>query len=91
VTITKRPSSKSVADFIAGAPDAAAVQKAGAQPLKTGKPGRPVKAEKPVQISMTLPADLLANVDRQAEALSISRAAFVKQVLSRAVHFGVNQ
>ena len=45
----------------------------------------PAKAEKPVQISMSLPADLLADVDRPAEALSISRAAFVKQALSRAV------
>ena len=85
MSITKRPSTKSVEAFIAGAPDAAAEAKAVAHPAKTGKPGRPAKAEKPVQISMSLPADLLADVDRQAEALSISRAAFVKQALSKAL------
>lgn len=68
-----------------GAPDAAAEAKPVAHPAKTGKPGRPAKAEKPVQISMSLPADLLADVDRQAEALCISRAAFVKQALSKAL------
>lgn len=86
MSITKRPVSKAaLAQFVAGAPDAAAETQAVAHPAKTGKPGRPAKVEKPVQISMSLPADLLANVDRQAEALSISRAAFVKQALSKAL------
>jgi len=52
---------------------------------RCGKPGRPAKAEKPVQISIALLADLLADVDQAANALSILRVAFMKQALMRAV------
>jgi len=86
MSITKRPVSKAaLAQFVAGAPDAAAEAQAVAQPAKTGKPGRPAKAEKPVQISIALPAELLAEVDQAANALSISRAAFMKQALAKAL------
>lgn len=85
MTNTKRSNKPALAAFVAGAPDAAAEAKPMAHPSKTGKPGRPAKAEKPTQISMSLPADLLADMDRQAVALRISGAAFIKQALSRAV------
>jgi hypothetical protein len=38
-----------------------------------------------VAITLTLPPELLAKVDEAADTLSISRAAFIKQALTRAV------
>ncbi len=85
MSITKRPSNKSIENFINSAPDGVAARPPAPQVTKTGKPGRPAKAEKPVQISIALPAELLAGVDQAAAALNISRAAFIKHALSRAV------
>jgi len=85
MSITKRPTNKSIEEFINAAPDGAAARQPAPQVTKTGKPGRPAKAEKPVQISIALPAELLAEVDQAANALSISRAAFMKQALAKAL------
>jgi hypothetical protein len=85
MSITKRPTHTALAEFVAGAPDAFVEQKPVPTHTKTGKPGRPTKAEKPVQISIALPAELLAEVDQAAGALSISRAAFMKQALAKAL------
>jgi predicted transcriptional regulator len=38
------------------------------------------------QITFALPLELLDKVDDMAEGLSISRAAFIKQALTRAVN-----
>ena len=38
-----------------------------------------------VAITLTLPPELLVKVDEAADTLSISRAAFIKQALTRAV------
>ena len=40
---------------------------------------------KQLQITFALPAELLVKVDAAADSLSISRAAFIKQALTRAV------
>jgi hypothetical protein len=42
-------------------------------------------AGKQAQITFALPPELLDKVDHMAESLSISRAAFIKQALTRAV------
>ncbi len=77
--ITRRPASRSADDFINSAPDAAATQSA----LPTVKTHR--LTGKQVAISLALPPDLLSKVDVAARTLSISRAAFMKQAISRAV------
>jgi predicted transcriptional regulator len=41
---------------------------------------------KQAQITFALPPELLDKVDDMAEGLSISRAAFIKQALTRAVN-----
>jgi hypothetical protein len=41
--------------------------------------------EPQVAITLTMPPELLAKVDVAADNVSISRAAFIKQALSRAV------
>ena len=38
-----------------------------------------------VAITLTLPPELLIKVDEAADSLNISRAAFIKQALTRAV------
>jgi predicted transcriptional regulator len=40
---------------------------------------------KQAQITLTLPPELLARVNQKAERLSISRAAFMKMAITRAV------
>jgi hypothetical protein len=77
--ITRRPASRSADDFINSAPDAAATQSAS----PTVKAHR--LTGKQVAISLALPPDLLSKVDVAARTLSISRAAFMKQAISRAV------
>ena len=77
--ITRRPASQSAEDFINGAPDASATQSASATVKKHRLTG------KQVGISLALPPDLLSKVDEAARTLSISRAAFMKQAISRAV------
>ena len=60
----------SAAAFIGGGPDA-----------KHEDAGEEVK-----QITLKLPARLLEQVDASAKSKNISRAAFMKMVLSEAVH-----
>lgn len=64
--------------FIDGAPDAAQSGTPAAAQTKTLR-------GKQVAINFALPPELLAKVDRAADELSISRAAFIKQALTRAV------
>ena len=93
MTITRRPTpaaapaakpvnEAALAKFIAGAPDAApAVNTAPAAPAHPRK-----MAGKQAQITFALPPELLDKVDHMAGSLSISRAAFIKQALTRAVN-----
>ncbi len=83
--ITKRPSERKIEDFINNAPDGTAARNQELQITRTGKPGRPVKAEKTVQITISLSARLLVEVDQAADALSISRAAFMRQAFTKAL------
>lgn len=87
MAITRRPSPASATPaidpaaaerFIKGAPDAAPA------PAVTVAASKVVKGNQ-VQISFALPAELLNKVDQTADSLSISRAAFIKQALTRAV------
>jgi hypothetical protein len=66
--------------FISGAPDAAPGK---AKPVIEAR-SKVVKGNQ-VQVSFALPAELLVKVDQTADSLSISRAAFIKQALTRAV------
>jgi hypothetical protein len=77
--ITRRPDTKSADDFINAAPDASA-PKPTSKPAKTNR----VKGNQ-VAITFTLPPELLAKINDTADSLSISRAAFIKQALTRAV------
>jgi len=82
MTIIKRPSNappKSVDDFIRGAPDATP-QAPTVTPITKG-----VKQGNQAQISLAMPPELLAKVDAAAERLSISRAAFMKMAITRAI------
>jgi hypothetical protein len=97
MTITRRPTpaaapaakpvnEAALAKFIAGAPDAA--------PAVTAAPATPAHprkmAGKQAQITFALPPELLDKVDNMAGSLSISRAAFIKQALTRAVNAEAN-
>lgn len=74
-----------LAKFIAGAPDAGAAVTA----APAAAPAHPRKmAGKQAQITFALPPELLDKVDHMAGSLSISRAAFIKQALTRAVVAG---
>ena len=82
MTIIKRPASaspKSADDFIRGAPDATA-QAHTATPITKG-----VRQGNQAQISLAMPPELLAKVDAAADRLSISRAAFMKMAITRAI------
>jgi hypothetical protein len=92
--ITRRPSpatapaakpvnEAALAKFIAGAPDAAPAA-AESPPVAPAHPRK--MAGKQAQITFALPPELLDKVDHMAESLSISRAAFIKQALTRAVN-----
>jgi predicted DNA-binding protein len=49
--------------------------------------GAELAAREPlVPISLTMPRELLARIDRAARRLSITRAAYIKQALSKAVN-----
>ena len=67
--------------FIGGAPDAAPA----AAPAPAAVARSNVVKGKQVQVSFSLPPELLVKVDETADGLRISRAAFIKQALSRAV------
>ena len=96
--ITRRPSpatapaakpvnEAALAKFIAGAPDAAPAVTA-APPAAPAHPRK--MAGKQAQITFALPPELLDKVDDMANSLSISRAAFIKQALTRAVNAETN-
>ncbi len=68
--------------FIDGAPDAAPT--AVDAPPATRTKRLKMKGHQ-AQITFALPIELLDKVDDMAEGLSISRAAFIKQALTRAV------
>lgn len=63
---------KQVSSFIAGAPDGSKLTKG-------------VRVGKQAQISLAMPPGLLAKVDEAANALSLTRAGYIKMCLSRAV------
>ena len=78
--ITRRPATKNADAFINGAPDAVVPKAAPAAPAKTIR-----KAGNQVVISLAMPPELLQQIDQAAAASNISRAAFIKHALSRAV------
>lgn len=84
MAIVRRPAStvqKTADDFIQGAPDAAsAVAAPPFTPITKG-----VQQGKQAQISLAMPPELLAKVDAAADRLSISRAAFMKMAITRAI------
>jgi len=63
---------KRVSSFITGAPDGSKLEKG-------------VKVGKQAQISLAMPPGLLVKVDEAAQALSLTRAGYIKMCLSRAV------
>lgn len=65
--------------IVAGAPDASPAERAA-----MAKDDR-VMVGKQTRISLALPPELLDRVDAMASSLSITRAGFIKQALSRAV------
>ena len=90
MAITRRPpaATKPVNDaaadaFINGAPDAAPAKPAPAAAPASARSN--VVRGKQLQVTFALPAELLVKVDDAADGLSISRAAFIKQALTRAV------
>ena len=76
--IQPRPKTDAQA-IIAGAPD-------GQKPAQeaSDKP----KRERGTAISLTLPAELLASVDRAAKDKSLSRASYIKLALAEATKWG---
>jgi hypothetical protein len=84
MAIVKRPPNKSVEDFIKGAPDSVPAAAAPAAAVADETIKR-VMLGKQAQISLAMPLDLLTRIDEQAARLSISRAAYIKQAVSRAV------
>ena len=78
--ITRRPATKNADAFINGAPDAVVPKAAPAAPAKTIR-----KVGNQVAISLAMPPELLDQIDQAAAASNISRAAFIKHALSRAV------
>ena len=84
MSIVQRPGKKSVDDFIKGAPDSITTAAAPAAAVADETIKR-VMLGKQAQISLAMPLDLLARIDEQAARLSISRAAYIKQAVTRAV------
>lgn len=88
--ITRRPAQPStpapktneaaLTAFIGGAPDGAPAAKAEAPATLRKLIG------KQTAITLALPPELLEKVDQKATSLSIARAAFIKQALTRAVN-----
>jgi hypothetical protein len=90
MAITARPKNTSpttpgnqvaIEKFIGSAPDAAPAKEV----ASTTKVFSGTLRGKQVPITFTLPPELLTKVDEQAHKLSISRAAFIKQALTRAI------
>lgn len=80
----KKVDEVALAKFIGGAPDASPTEKTAASPHARKMAG------KQAQITFALPPELLDRVDHMADSLSISRAAFIKQALTRAVNAEAN-
>ena len=82
MSIVKRPLApviKTAEDFIQGAPDATQTD----QPVAASTKG--VMLGRQQQVSFAMPPELLARVDATARKLSITRAAFMKLAITRAV------
>jgi len=75
IIMKPKQSKQSAEDFIKGAPDAA----------KSEVVIKGVTLGKQSQISFAMPPELLVKVDETARKLSISRAAFMKMAITRAV------
>jgi hypothetical protein len=75
-----------LAKFIAGAPDAAPAA-AEAPPVAPAHPRK--MAGKQAQITFALPPELLDKVDHMAESMSISRAAYIKQAISKKIEWDI--
>lgn len=73
-----------LARIVAGAPDATPEERRAATKHTRKMAGNQA------QITFALPPELLDRVDNMAESLSISRAAFIKQALTRAVNAEAN-
>jgi hypothetical protein len=80
--IVRRPkaSEAAIQRMINSAPDGAPAKPAPAAPAKTIR-----KVGNQVAISLAMPPELLDQIDQAAAASNISRAAFIKHALSRAV------
>lgn len=74
MAITKRPPTKADA-FIQAAPDAA----------KKAPAAKGVMAGNQRQITVAMPPELVDRIDACAKKLSITRAAFIKLAVSRAI------
>ena len=90
MAIVKRPptpaqNTKSVDDFISGAPDAVAAAPAVTAAAEAPAPKSRVMKGNQAQITLTIPVDLLDRASAMADHLSISRAAFMKMAITRAV------
>lgn len=93
MAIVKRPLSsventKSIEEFIRGAPDANTAAPAAVAPAQVAeKPAPKARLMKgnQAQITLTIPVDLLERAGDMARQLSITRAAFMKLAISRAV------
>lgn len=74
-----KPSTLDPADFLRGAPDAEKASSAPVAPFAGRMQGNQA------QITLAMPSDLLDKAGAAAKKLAISRAAFIKQAISRAV------
>jgi hypothetical protein len=77
-TPTAKANEAALTAFIGGAPDAA--------PAVVNTAPTRKRIGKQIGISLALPPDLLEKIDQMANGLSITRAGFIKQALSRAVN-----
>ena len=75
MAITKKPLPKTAESFIQAAPDA------GQQPPAA----KGVMAGNQRQITVAMPPELVERIDACAKRLSITRAAFIKLAVSRAI------
>jgi hypothetical protein len=76
---TPKANEAALAAFIGGAPDGAPAPTAEAPAVPRKMIG------KQTAISLALPPDLLEKIDQMANSLSITRAGFIKQALTKAV------
>ena len=86
MAIAKKPKAQVDQDsFIKGAPDS------GAGTVKpTGKRGRPAKADKKIQITLTIAEPTLKQVDELAQSLSLSRAAVINLAIHQGMSHGIS-